>query len=222
MIRLLVVAILSLSTLGASAALAQSQTLLEERQRLPAGSGWLEVRTGVSFGDSATIDQTLAITGKDDPAAVFGIGLHYRTARLDFGAIFEHAGSFRFAGLETLRRVGGQFRAAASLRWRYIEEAWGALFLRLSPGLMVFSHSDELRFQVANLTANADFRDVDTHNVGFSLGFDFGAVIYITDMVGVSLHLDIVAGTSSIGGLGQDFDYSVVRGLFTAGLEWRM
>ncbi len=40
-----------------------------------------------------------------------------------------------------------QFRVAASVRWYYLDEPWGAFHIRLAPGWMLFSHSDAVRFQ---------------------------------------------------------------------------
>jgi len=135
--------------------------------------------------------------------------------------LFESASSFYFRQITQEFPTGGQFRAAANLRWRYIEDAWGALFMRLTPGLMVFRHADAVRNQVGML-AGAGLDTVDQHGVGFSLGFDFGIIIYINDDLALTVDLDIVSGTSTLATGGADVDFGLVRGFFTAGVELRM
>ncbi len=189
--------------------------------RIAAGSGWLSVRTGLSFGDLISLDDVVAIQAKRDAGASFGVGFHYRTARLDLGVDVEHLGSFRFAGVDRLERTGGQFRAVANVRWRYVDAGWGALFLRLAPGLMVYSHADALRAEAGKIGGGAA-DDVDAHTLGFTLGFDFGGLITLSDRVALAAHLDIVTGTTRLGARDGDVDYTLLRGLFSLGIEWRM
>ncbi|MCB9732996.1 MAG: hypothetical protein H6745_10340 [Deltaproteobacteria bacterium] len=185
------------------------------------GTGWLDVRVGLTFGDSLTLGDQIRVTNSRGPAEIFGIGATYRTSRLDIGVLLEGIGSFYFEGVSRDNRTGSQFRLAANVRWRYIDEPWGALFLRLSPGLMAFDHSDELRFQAANLFGKG-FDEADRNGVGFSLGFDFGILLYLSRAVAISIHLDVVTGTTTMD-VGKDsIDIGITRGLFTAGLEWRM
>lgn len=185
------------------------------------GAGWLQVRTGVTFADAATIDSFIGLEGDGDPAMVFGVGAHWRTSRLDFGAIFESFASWSFSGVSREQRVGAQFRAAALLRWRYIEDTWGSLYLALTPGLVAFDHTAPMRFQVAQSIGASD-RTVDEHTIGFSFGFDFGALIYLTEEVALALHLDVITSNTALATEGGDVDLGMVRGLFAVGLEWRM
>lgn len=185
------------------------------------GAGWLQVRTGVTFADAATIDGFIGLEGNGDPTMVFGLGAHWRTSRLDFGAIFESYSSWSFTGVARDQRVGAQFRAAALLRWRYIEDTWGSLYLALTPGLVVFDHAEPMRFQVAQSIGASD-RTVDEHSLGFSFGFDFGALVYLTEELGLALHLDVVTSNTALATEGGDVDLGMVRGLFAVGLEWRM
>ncbi|MFO0745532.1 MAG: hypothetical protein U1F43_07650 [Myxococcota bacterium] len=188
----------------------------------PAATGWIEVHTGLTFADSLTLDQTSALLeGAGAPGMVLGIGAHWRTTRIDLGLMFESTSSFYFKVIEKEFATGGQFRAAANLRWRYIEDAWGALFMRLTPGLMAFRHADPVRQQVAVLDGS-QLEDVDQHSVGFSLGFDFGVILYLSDKLAFTVDLDIVSATTTLGTQGGEVDYGLVRGLFTAGIEWRM
>lgn len=185
------------------------------------GAGWLQLRTGATFADAATIDSFVGLESNGDPAMVLGIGAHWRTSRLDFGAIFESYSSWSFTGVARDQRVGAQFRAAALLRWRYIEDTWGSLYLGLTPGLVVFDHAAPMRFQVAQSIGVSD-RTVDEHSLGFSFGFDFGVLVYLTDEVALALHLDVITSNTSLATEGGDVDLGMVRGLFAVGLEWRM
>lgn len=185
------------------------------------GAGWLQVRTGATFADAATIDSFVGLESNGDPAMVLGLGAHWRTTRLDFGAIFESFSSWSFTGVARDQRVGAQFRAAAFLRWRYIEDTWGSLYLALTPGLVVFDHAEPMRFQVAQSIGVSD-RTVDEHSLGFSFGFDFGALFYMSEDLALALHLDVVTSNTALATEGGDVDLGMVRGLFAVGLEWRM
>ena len=188
----------------------------------PSSSGWINVHTGITFADSLVLgEQALQLDGEGAPGMVFGIGIHWRTARIDLGALFESSSGFYFKPLQQEFPTGGQFRVAANLRWRYIEDAWGALFMRLTPGLMVFRHADAVRQQVASVDGS-NLEGVDTHSLGFALGFDFGVLLYITDDIAITIDLDIVSGTTTLATDGGEVDLSLVRGFFTAGIEWRM
>jgi len=192
------------------------------------GYGWISAWTGLSFGDTILLgdaEQTNAVTldgGTEAP--IFGIDVHYRTSRLDLGVILEGLGSGRFDGLTLTHRIGSQFRVAAQLRWRYLDEGWGALFTSLSPGLMIFGHSDALRGQVTELAGGdvLGFEEADEFSLGFTLGLDFGALVYLSDRLALSFELAVLTNTTSVSARGQDISYTAVRGVFTAGLEWRM
>lgn len=195
---------------------------------VPTAGGWVSAWFGLSFGDTvllandgATDARTLDGTSE---APVFGVAVHYRTSRLDLGVVLEGLGSGRFAGLERDHRLGSQFRVAPNLRWRYLDEPWGALFVRLAPGLMIFGHSDALRGQATALAGGdvLSFEQADEFSLGFSLGLDFGALVYLSRRVALSFQLNVLTNTTSLEALGTDVSYTAIRGLFTVGLEWRM
>jgi len=184
--------------------------------------GWMHVRTGITFSDNLILDNgSLGLVSNGDPAMVLGVGAHWRTSRIDLGVLFESTSSYAFAGLARDNRVGAQFRVAADLRWRYIEDAWGALFLRISPGISLLSHADPLRFQVAELLST-DLDGVDQHNVGFSLGFDFGVLVYLNERFALAIDLDIVSAMTSLDTNAGEIDLEMVRGIFGLTLEWRL
>ena len=212
---------LSSSALVALAFFAMSDSSARADGPPESGSGWLQLRTGATFADAATIDSFVGLESNGDPAMVLGLGVHWRTSRLDFGAIFESHSSWSFTGVGRDQRVGAQFRAAAHLRWRYIEDTWGSLYLALTPGLVVFDHAEPMRFQVAQSIGASD-RTVDEHSIGFSFGFDFGALFYMSEDLAFSLHLDVVTSNTSLATDGGDVDLGMVRGLFAVGIEWRM
>jgi len=188
----------------------------------PGSGGWLQIRSGVTFADSLTLnDFALGLTSDGDPALVLGVGAHWRTSRLDFGALFETASSWAFPSISRDDRVGSQFRLAANLRWRYIEDTWGSLYLALSPGLAVLAHTPQLRFRASQLDGSSE-ASVDTHTLGFSFGFDFGVLIYLSDSLALALHLDLVTSSSALGTERGEVDMVMVRGIFAVGLEWRI
>ena len=184
--------------------------------------GWMHVRTGITFSDNLTLDNFgIGLASNGDPAFVLGVGAHWRTSRIDLGILFEATSSYAFAGLERVNRIGSQFRAAADLRWRYIEDSWGALFLRITPGISALAHADPLRLQVANLRGT-DIESVDQHNVGFSLGFDFGVLVYLDERFALAIDLDVVSAMVSLDTDAGEVDLDMVRGIFGIAIEWRL
>jgi len=183
---------------------------------------WMHLRTGITFADNLILGSgALGLESNGDPALVLGVGAHWRTSRIDLGVLFESTSSYAFAGLERDNRVGPQFRVAANLRWRYIEDNWGALFLRITPGLTAFSHSDPLRFQVSELLGT-NLESVDQHNVGFSLGVDFGVLVYLDERFALAIDVDLVSAMTSLDTDGGEVDLDMVRGIFGITVEWRL
>jgi hypothetical protein len=88
--------------------------------------------------------------------------------------------------------------------------------------MAILSHADPLRFQVAELVGG-DLESVDQHNIGFSLGFDFGVLIYLSERFAIGVDLDIVSAMTSLdSGSGGEIDLDMVRGIFAVSAEWRM
>jgi len=188
---------------------------------VPSGTGWIEVRAGLTFGDNILLDQSVSLPCEDAPGPAFAVGAHYRVSRYDLGLSVESLGSFGFAGLERTNRSGSQLRVAAKLRWRYVEEPWGALFIRLSPGFTAFAHSDELRVQAGRLR-NASLAQTEARTFGFSLGFDFGMMMYLSQHIVLAAHVELLTANTTLNVRDDAVDYSVVRGIFAIGLEVRM
>ena len=206
---------------SASAPAHASDYFDDENGPPPYGDGWLQLEAGLTFTDVALLDDDSALDSVGTPAFVIAIGAIWRTAVLDLGVRVEALGSFQFQGLQRDDRVGPQFRAVANLRWRYVEDDWGALFLRLTPGVAVLNHADPLRFQASQL-AGGNFDKVDRYNLGFTLGFDFGVLVYLSNTIALVFDMDLVSVTTSLGTSERDVDLTMIRGVFTAGLEWRM
>lgn len=184
--------------------------------------GWMHVRSGLSFADGAVLDDgNLGLDSNGDVGLLLGVGAHWRTSRIDLGVIFESLSSWAFSGLERDNRVGPQFRVSADLRWRYIEDTWGALYLRLTPGISAFSHADPLRFQVSELVGG-DLDSVDQHNVGFSLGFAFGVLVYLDERVALAVDLDVISASTSLDTDQGEVDLDMVRGILGVSVEWRL
>jgi len=217
---------LALLTFGASEAHAQ-ESFYKVKQPPPAGTGWTYTDIGFTFADSIVLDDgAQELDGAGAPGMVFGVGAYWRTSRIDLGVLFQGLSSFYFNGIDATQFASGaQFRAAANLRWRYIEDSWGALYMRLTPGLMVFDHGVKVREQAGIRKGGGPTNDpvgVDEHSVGFSLGFDFGLMFYLTDRIALSVDLDLVSGTSTIDTSGGEVNYGVIRTIIAAGIEWRM
>lgn len=186
----------------------------------PADTGWLSARAGVGLVD--TLQVGLEEPGQGAASALaFGVGLHYRTARFDVGGLFEGFGASRHGDAGREAPIGSSFRAAGTLRWRYLEQPWGALYLRLAPALMVLGHSDALRDRVAGFV-EGDREAVDALTVAFSLGADAGLLVYLSEGLALSLGVDLVTAATTVGTEVGGVGYNTVRGLFTVGLEWRM
>jgi opacity protein-like surface antigen len=186
------------------------------------GAGWLHVRAGTTLADAATLDGlTLNLEAADTPTLVFGLGAHWRTTGFDFGLIFEQLSAWSFDGLERSNRAGAQFRASAELRWRYLEANWGGMYIALNPGLAVLDHADPLRFQVSQINGSP-LDSVSQHSLGFAFGFGFGALIYASRDLAISVDLEVISTTSALATAGGEVDLDMVRAVFAAGLEWEL
>ena len=225
--RVAAVVALLVAALGGAGCLGSMRGSVEPGDSgVPSNTGWVDAHGGFTFADTLVIGSALTLDGDGTPAGGFGVNVFYRTPRLDLGGLVESIGGFRFESLNSTFTTGSHLRVAASVRWRYVDETWGALFLRLAPGASIFRHSDKVRLSVAQLVgrgqAGDDFEGVSDVTAGFSLGFDFGALIYASDRVAISAHLDVVTAATSLDAFGTDLEYATIRGLFSIGIEWRM
>ena len=185
-------------------------------------SAWLHLRSGVTTADTVVLDDFVdTLQSTDSTTLGLGVGIHWRTAGFDFGLRFDQLTAWSFEGLERANRVGAQFRTSAELRWRYVDDRWGALYISLNPGLGVMDHADPLRFQIANIDGSP-LDAVGEHSLAFAFGFGFGAIIYATESFLVSIDLEVVSFTSSIGTAGREVDIDMVRAIFGAGIEWEI
>lgn len=212
--------------LRATAALALASTCLclaapaaQARRPPPHRTAWLDVRTGLAFADSVTVDSS-SIGATSDPAPLFGIGAHWRTRRLDVGAFVEHLGSGRYQRLASRARIGSQIRAAATLRWRYVEQPWGGMYARLSPGLAIIRHSDTFRLDTAD-SIGRSFEDIEVRTFGFTFSVEVGLSVYITQRVAAFGEFSIINTLARLRRSDEDLDYTRVRGAFVVGVEVR-
>ncbi|MCB9729451.1 MAG: hypothetical protein H6744_08885 [Deltaproteobacteria bacterium] len=202
---------LALATLSAPAARARTAP--------PTGTAWVGVRTGLAFIDSVSIDAS-SVESTSDPAPLFGVGAFWRTRRLDVGAFVEHIGSGRYQRLASKARIGSQIRAAAALRWRYVEQPWGGMYARLTPGLAIIRHSDTFRLDTAD-SVGVELADMDVRSFGFSMSFDLGLEVYVNSRVAVSAEFSLINTVTRLRRGAEDLDYNRVRGVFVVGLELR-
>ncbi len=196
-----------------------------------AGAGWLWVQTGLSLHDVVAFDTAAARQSEGGGALVFAVGAHHRFGAVDLGVLVEHLASVDLVdplpGTAPAAPTpsGGQVRAAASLRWRYLEGGLGALALGLTPGVLFLDHADGLRAEAAALATGDDgaaLDGVDTHGLGFCLGLDLGALAYLDDGLAVSARLSLVVGHAALGTSEGELDLSLLRGHLSLGLEWTM
>jgi hypothetical protein len=191
----------------------------------PSSALWLDVRTGLVFEDTVEFQrpddfEPTRPEVSDETTLGLGVGLHWRARRFDLGAFVEGFGSGRFNRLATTARIGSQVRIAGTFRWRFIEEHWGGLYLRFSPGLGIYELSDPMRFEVSKLTPAGDFQEVDETALGFSFGFDLGLHFYVSRRVGLYFELGTVTGQADLVEGPDQVALTRVRGLLVAGVEW--
>lgn len=185
----------------------------------PTRSAWVDVRTGLAFADTVTIDSS-SIGATSDPAPIFGVGAHWRTNRLDVGAFVEHIGSGKYQRLASKARIGSQLRASATVRWRYVEQPWGGMYARLSPGLAIIRHSDTFRLDTAD-SIGRDFTDIEARSFGFTFSVEVGLNIYISQRAAAFAEFSVINTLSRLRRSDEDLDYNRVRGAFVFGIEVR-
>ena len=194
----------------------------------PGGNVWVEAHAGWAFSDVLALREAGDEFGPkiepettDDGGLAFGVGVHWRARRFDLGGFVESIASGAFARLESSARFGSQVRFASMLRWRYVDEGWGGLYVRLTPGLGIFELSDPLRFEVSKISSAQQFQDVDDRVFGFTMGFKMGIHFYLADRFSaLFLELGSVLGTASVLDGADQVSYTRTRGLLVVGLEW--
>lgn len=190
---------------------------------------WLTVRGALVFSDTLTLnqrdeffDEETRLETTDDTTPGFGVGAHWRASRFDLGAFAESFGSGRFERLATTARIGSQTRFVGTFRWRFVDEGWGGLYIRFSPGLVIYELSDPLRFELTKLVpATTDFEEVEERVFGFTFGFDMGLHFYLGRRTAFFLELGTATGSATVLEEPDEIDYLRTRGLFTAGFEWQ-
>ena len=178
---------------------------------------WVYARGGVAFGDAVLIEDD-ALETSFGAAPTVAISLHYRVSRFGFGLVIEGLGGGTFRGLDRERAIGGHLRIAPSVRWRYVDRPWGALYLQVAPGYGLFAHSDAVRFRAGSLVGK-DLEEIPTVSHGFTIGFELGLLIYVADDWAANLAMDVVLGTGEMSER-DNLTYTRVRALVGLGLEW--
>jgi len=178
---------------------------------------WIHGHFGFAFADVILVDD-LSLNGTEGFAPSVGIGVTYRLSRFDLGVLVEALGGGSFKGMSDTFRIGGQVRAAASFRWRFVHRGWGGLFLHLSPGWTMFSYSDAVRFQAAALTGQ-DLKEVEPVSHGFAAGFGVGLLVNLLYDVALRIGFEGIMASGSFAGVDSG-PMMRVRGLASLGLEW--
>ena len=189
------------------------------------GRVWITAHAGVTFGTSVTLEQE-GVTSEDLSSAdgvdpLFGISAYYRTAFLDFGVLVDSVGGGLFADDDADRPIGGKLRVAALVRWRYLNERWGALVLGLRPGWVGFNHSDYLRNRVALQLGRepGQLDGIDTFNSGFTFGAHVGVVFYLSDSASVFVEAEAMTAVTGLQSNDAAVDLDTAQPLFTIGVE---
>lgn len=182
---------------------------------------------GVTFANATSLTvgrdtEPFPLSGSLTP--VLTVGFHYRTARFDLGVLAGSMGSGEVRGLVRDRELGHKWRVAASVRWRYIDADWGALFLRISPGVAILSHSDAMRSEVAlALSKGRDqIEGVDTTTAAFSLGASLGFTIGIFHWLSLTLELEIATTVGELEDGTSGVRYTAIQPIFAIGFEARL
>lgn len=196
----------------------------------PASTVWVSFHAGATFATGATLSTAGTATTLDSagvPDAVMGLGVHYRTSRFDLGLLMSGVGggAFRGDGDGRERRLGGMARVAALLRWRYLNDDWGALTLRVSPGVAFVSHSDSLRAEVAAAIGRRRTEldgVVDSHNTAFSIGIGFGLMLNLTRAILAYLEFETLTTATTLQEGASEVGYSTVQPSVMLGMEARL
>ena len=181
------------------------------------GTLWVGARGGVAITDTLRLhDRELGRQFSAAPGV--GVMLHYRLRRVDLGLLIEGLGGGRFAFQGTHRAMGGMFRVAGELRWRFFDGSWGALFVRLTPGYALLAHSDAIRFQAARV-AGKTLGQIDSFDHAFGMGFELGLLVYVGSNAALFLGADTVAALTQLPSA-DDVGYIRLRSLLSLGVEW--
>ncbi len=185
------------------------------------GTGWLTTRAGLSYADHVQIAGRPYIPNFD-PLPVFGVGWTWRVGTFDFGGLVEHLPGATSESLDGRSiRLGSHVTISTAARWRFIDQRWGAIYVRFTPGLTVFGTTDSLRGAVA-LNEGVSPHDVAHAGVGFGYSADLGLLILLSDHVGLHIDGGLVGSHGALKIADRDQGYARYRGLVRVGLEWRL
>ncbi len=156
--------------------------------------------------------------------ASFDVGVHYRAARFDIGLMAGGMGSGGLRGLERNRQAGAKARICASVRWRYIDEPWGGLFLRFAPGLALLDHSEAMRSEVAIASGLQpdQIADIDAFNAAFTVGSSLGVILHIERWISVYLEFEVVATLTDMQDGTELVGYTAIQPIVALGFEARL
>lgn len=183
-------------------------------------TGWLDVHAGAVV--QADLGGEFLPDGLDgQPVPAFGAGAHFRTPRVDVGAFVAHTSGHYYSDDGEVLRLPGSTRAAALVRWRFLEGSWGALASTLAPGWTGQPLGRGFRRSLAPL-ADAPQSALPSSANGFTLGIGLSLLFHVDPRslwyVGVESTNDL----STVRGGERELPLSVSRTLLHAGYQWRM
>lgn len=188
----------------------------------PTRSGWVGVRSGVVI-DTQIGGGILDITTKTLMAPTFGVNAEYRLGPVDLGGVFESLGGTTFLLQNRRRRLGGQMRAAATLRWRFVEQNWGAFYSRLGIGWVGTRLTDSFRDAIVEAQGDGAKRsDVRQRAHGLAASTAVGVTIYPTRRIAVFIEAEITAEVISMRVDRDRSPLAITRTAIAAGVLWRL
>ncbi|MCB9729449.1 MAG: hypothetical protein H6744_08895 [Deltaproteobacteria bacterium] len=191
-------------------------------ERAPGPSGWVGVRTGLIV-DTRIGGGILDITSRTLLAPAFGVSAEYRFGRVDVGGVFESLGGTTFILEGRRRRLGGQMRGALTLRWRFMEQRWGAVYTRLGIGWAGTRLNDGFRDAVVEAQGDGTERaDVSQRAHGITASSAFGLILYPSTRVAAFIEGDVMTELFSMRIDGDRTPLSVTRTSVSVGVIWRL
>lgn len=191
-------------------------------ERPPSGSGWIGVRSGLVI-DTQIGGGILDVTTRTLLAPTFGVSAEYRLGRVDVGGVFESLGGTTFLLQNRRRRLGGQMRGAATLRWRFVEQGWGAFYSRLGIGWVGTRLTDGFRDAIVEAQGDGTKRsDVRQRAHGFAASSALGVTVYASKRVAAFIEAELTAEIFSMRIDGERSPLSVTRTSIAAGVLWRL
>jgi hypothetical protein len=114
-------------------------------------------------------------------------------------------------------------RGAATLRWRFVDQSWGAFYSRLGIGWVGTRLTDGFRDAIVEAQGDGAQRsDVRQRAHGLAASTAVGITIYPTRRVAAFIEAEITAEIMSMRIDGERSPLAVTRTSIAAGVLWRL